>query len=335
MRTFSPLRWLQTSVTLAAAIGIAGIAAAQTKVVIGTGKDPNLGAPLIVAQEQGFFRDAGLDVELKFFPSGGDLMTAFAGGSIKIGSSGSAPTTSLRARPFPVRIVGRVSDISGAQQLIVRKEVMKIEELHGKKIGVMRGTASEGLLNSVARAYGLDLTKTQLINMGPVEMLQSFARGQVDAIAGWEPHTTKARAAGNGKVLVSGTKSYIGGKEVERRIYGDNSVLFTTESFLKEDPKTVEAVVRAVARAGEYMAKNREAVIAFLGKEFGMDAATMADVYAANRYTIAIDQGLMEDLDNLSAFLHSLKRIKEPVKAASWVDTGPLRAVAPDMVKIK
>ena len=74
MRTFSPLRWLQTSVALAAAIGIVGIATAQTKVVIGTGKDPNLGAPLIVAQEQGFFRDAGLDVELKFFPTLHDVI---------------------------------------------------------------------------------------------------------------------------------------------------------------------------------------------------------------------------------------------------------------------
>lgn len=335
MRTFGPHRWIRIGVALAAAIGISGVAAAQTKVVIGTGKDPNLGAPLMIAQQQGYFRDAGLDVDLKFFPSGGDLMTAFAGGSVQIGSSGSAPTTALRARPFPVRIVGQVSDISGAQQLIVRKDVSTLDQLHGKKIGLMRGTASEALLNSIAKSYGLDLSKVQLVNMGPVEMLQSFARGQVDAVALWEPHSTKARTAGNGKVLVSGTRSYTGGKEVARRIYGDHSVLFTTESFLKENPKVVEAAVRAVARAGEYMAKNKEAAIAYLAKEFGLEPAAMADVYAANHYTIAIDQELMQDLDNLAAFLHSLKRIKEPVKAATWVEPGPLRAVAPDMVKIK
>ena len=36
---------------------------AQTKVIIGTAKDPNLGAQLIIARDKGYFREAGLDAE--------------------------------------------------------------------------------------------------------------------------------------------------------------------------------------------------------------------------------------------------------------------------------
>src|SRR5688500_10131558 len=89
-----------------------GTSLAQIKVSIGTAKDPNLGSQLVIARERGFFREAGVDADIKYFPSGGDLMAAFVGGSVQMGSSGSTPTTTLRARPYPVKIVAQVADIS-------------------------------------------------------------------------------------------------------------------------------------------------------------------------------------------------------------------------------
>jgi len=318
------------------ALAMTGTAVAQSmKVTIGTGRDPNLGAPLMVAADRGFFKDAGLDVDLKFFPTGGDLMTAFAGGSVQMGSSGSTPLTTLRARPYPVKLVARVADISGAQQLIVRQDVKSLDQLAGKKIGIMRGTGSEGVFNAIVKNYGLDASKSELVNMSPTEMIQAFVRGQVDAISLWEPHTTRARKTGNGKILVSGTQSFLPGKEGARKIYGDNSLLFATEAYIKENPKVVQAVVTALVRAAEYMEKNRDATIAYLAKEFKLEPADMADVYSANRYTPMLDDGLLADLNALSDAMLAAKRIPAAVKATDWVDPAPLRAVRADLVKLK
>ncbi len=73
-------------------LGIAATmsADAQTKVTIGTSHDPNNGAQVVIAEQKGFFHDEGLDVDIKYFPSGGDLMSAFVGGSIQYGSSGAS-----------------------------------------------------------------------------------------------------------------------------------------------------------------------------------------------------------------------------------------------------
>jgi len=328
-------RLVRTLAGLALGMAFAGTALAQIKVTIGSARDPNLGAPLMVAAERGFFKEAGLDVDLRFFPSGGDLMTAFAGGSVQMGSSGSTPLTSLRARPYPVKVVARVADISGAQQFIVRQDVKSFDQLVGKKIGLMRGTGSEGLFNSIVKSYGLDPSKSELVNMSPAEMIQAFVRGQVDAVALWEPHTTRARKAGNGKVLVSGTQSFLPGKEGPRKIYGDNSLLFASEAFLKDNPKVVHAVITALVRAADYMEKNRDAVIAYLGGEFKIEPADMVEVYASNRYTPVIDDGLMADLNQLAEFMLGLKRIANPVRAQEWVDPAPLRAVRADLVRLK
>jgi ABC-type nitrate/sulfonate/bicarbonate transport system substrate-binding protein len=312
-----------------------GPAFAQTKVIIGTGKDPNLGAPLIVAQEKGFFREAGVDVELKYFPTGGDTIAAFVGGSIHLGSSGSTPTTNLRSRPYPVKIVSRVSDISGAQQLITKEGVKSLEELYGKKIGVMRGTASDALFSAIIKGYGLDSSKFEVVNMGPTEMLQGFVRGAVDAIALWEPHTTRARKTGNGKVLVSGTHSFLGPKPAAKRIYGDHSVLFASESYLREQAPAVRSVLTALANTMDFMAKNRKETIAILSKELNLDPADMADIMNVNRYTLVLDQEMVADLNALAEFLHGLKRIKSRPDAREWIDPAPLQSVRPDLVKLR
>ena len=285
-------------------------AAAQTPVTLGTGKDPNLAAQIVIARDKGYFKDAGLNVDIKFFPSAGDVMTAIVGGSLQMGSAGATPTTTLRSRPFPIKILSQMSDISGAQQIIVKQGLKSLDELHGKKIAIMRATASESLFNSFAQAYGFDAAKVELVNMAPAEMLASFSRNTVDAIAVWEPHATRARKIANGKMLVSGTRSAIPGKEGERRIYGDHSVLFATEAFIKEQPNTVRAVLTALARASDFIESNKSEATAILSKEFGLEPVDMAEVMASNRYTLAINDELVRELDQLAAFMFGLKRIQ-------------------------
>lgn len=310
-------------------------AGAQTAVTIGTAKDPNLAAQIVIAREKGYFKDAGLNATVKYFPSGGDLMAAVVGGSVVIGSSGSTPTITLRARSYPIEILSQISDISGAQEIIVKKNLKSLDDLYGKKIAIMRGTSSQALFNAFAQAYGFDDSKVELVNMDPVEMVTSFTRGAVDAVSLWEPFATHARKLGGGKLLVSGTRSMISGNEGERRIYGDHSVLFAKEVFIHDHPDTIKAVLTALVRANDFIKGSGKEANGILAKEFGLDAADMADVMAVNHYTLAIDGGMVADLNRVTHFLYELKRIRSQPKAIEWIDAEPLRAVQPRLVNIK
>jgi len=312
-----------------------GSANAQTKIVIGTAQDPNLSAQIVIARDRGFFKDMGLDATITNFPSGGDLMAAFVGGSVQMGAAGSTPVIILKSRPFPVTIVAQISDITGAQQLIVHQGVNKIEDLYGKKIGLMKGTASEALFTSIVEGYGLDASKFQIINLGPSEMLQAFVRDQVDAIALWEPHTTRAREVGKGKILVSGTRSFIPGSEGPKRVYGDHAVLFTNEKFIKEEPRTVKGMLSALNKANAFMRDHRDEAIAILAKEFQLTPSQISQIIDVNDYTLALDDQLVADMNRLSGFLASLGKISNPTDVRTWVDPVPLGAVAPNLVKLK
>ena len=310
-------------------------AAAQTKIAIGTAKDPNLAAQVIIARDKGFFKEAGLDATISDFPSGGDLMAAFVGGSVQIATAGATPVITLGARPFSIAIVAQVSDISGAQQLLVHEGVNSLEQLYGKKIGVLKGTASEALFNSIVKGYHLDASKFEIVNLGPTEMLQAFVRNQVDAVALWEPHSTRAREAGKGKTLVSGTTSFIPGKEGPRRVYGDHAVLFTSQDFARKDGDTVKKVVTALDRANAYLKSNRKEAVEILAKAFQLTPEQMDHIVDVNDYTLLIDEQIVSDMNKLSSFLAALDKIPAEVDVRSWMSTAALKSVAPNMVKLK
>lgn len=310
-------------------------AQAQTKVTIGTARDPNLGAQIVIAREKGFFREAGLDADIKYFPSGGDLMGAFVGGSVSFGSAGATPVLTIMSRPFPLKILAQMSDISGAQQILVKKSVNNLDGLRGKKIGLLRGTASEAFFTSAAKAYNFDATGAQLVNMGPTEMITTFVRGDVDAVVLWEPHSTKARNLGDGKTLVSGTHSYMNGATAARRVYGDHSVLFATEATLKAQPATARSVVAALHKANQFIASNRSEAVTILAKEYTLEPAEMAAIIDVNQYTLRLDNQLVDDIDSLGEFLFSNKRISNRVRTKDSIDATALRSVSADLIQLR
>jgi hypothetical protein len=61
----------------------------------------------------------------------------------------------------------------------------------------------------------------------------------------------------------------------------------------------------------------------------------MLEVMASNRYTLAVNDELVRDLDGVAAFLYSLKRIQAQPKTRDWLDTEPLRAVRAGLVTVK
>ena len=310
-------------------------AGAQTAVTIGTAKDPNLASQIVIAREKGFFKEAGVDVTVNYFPSGGDLMAAVVGRSVQMGSSGSTPTITLRARPYPIKILSQIADISGAVQIVVNASITSLEALYGKKIAIMKNTGSQAIFESFAKAYGFDASKVEFAYMAPTEMLASFSRGDVDAIAVWEPFTTRARKLFKGKTFVTGTHSYIPGKEGERRMYGDHSILFSTEAFIRENSATIKAVLTALARSDEYIESNRSEASNILAKEFGMDPGDMTDIMMENRYTLSLDDQLADDVDRLTDFLYSQKNIDSKPEARAWVDPTHLREVRPQLVTLR
>jgi NitT/TauT family transport system substrate-binding protein len=165
-----------------------------------------------IAVQKGWFKEAGVDVELKWFdyvPS----MDAFSAGKVDAVcmTNGDALVTGA-AGGKSVSIV--VNDYSDGNDMIVAKPgIANVAALKGKTIGVEVGFVDHLLLLHALKAANLKESDVKLKNVKTDETPQALKSGDVDAIGAWQP------SSGAALKEVPGSKPIFTSKDVPGLIY--------------------------------------------------------------------------------------------------------------------
>ncbi len=173
------------ALALAAALFAATPALAEDKltVVLDWFVNPNHG-PIIVAQERGYFADAGLAVEVIAPADASSPPKMVAAGQAALGLSYQPQLHLQVAEGLPLIRVGTlIASPLDCLLTLADGPIEKIEDLKGAKIGYSVAGVQEALLSAVLGNHGIALTDVELINvnwsLGPAVM-----SGQVDAVIG-------------------------------------------------------------------------------------------------------------------------------------------------------
>lgn len=162
-------------------------------------------APVVIANEKGYFKDAGIDVELLPFTSGPLVQQALAAGQLDMAYVGTPPVYHWYSRGLKSQILAKVN--YGQAAVIARKDspINSLQDLKGKKIaGVRKGSGMDVLLRGhvLRGAANLEPDKDiQIISMPPGNMGSSVESGVVDAAFIWEPFTTQYLLRGKTKLI--------------------------------------------------------------------------------------------------------------------------------------
>jgi NitT/TauT family transport system substrate-binding protein len=177
----------------AAAIVLAaftGTAQAETPLRIGFSDWPGW-TPWQIAIDKGWFKEAGVDVDLQWFDysasldafSAGKLDGDFVanGDGLAIGASGAK------------NIMILLTDYSSGNDMIVAKPgITSIKDLAGQKVGIEVGLVEHLLLEHALQANGMKLSAVTLVNTVTNNTPQVLASGSVAAIGAWQPISGQA-----------------------------------------------------------------------------------------------------------------------------------------------
>ena len=171
-------------------------------------------APFFIAQEEGYYREANLDVRFIPTPSSSKVLAGFLRGDIDV-SAGNVSVGMLNAigRGARVRIVAGKGSIGGPEDayfaLVARRELVESgrlkspSDLKGLRIACTRAGPMEYCLSTLLKRGGLsdaDVTLRDLPNPIRAEALGSNA---LDAVLSGEPWATREVKAG-GVVWMTG-----------------------------------------------------------------------------------------------------------------------------------
>ncbi|RSM67103.1 sulfonate ABC transporter substrate-binding protein [Amycolatopsis sp. WAC 01376] len=203
-------------------------------------------APLRLAQEAGYFKAEGLEVEAVDAPSGQQAMTKMIGGEVDIAFSTYMPFFVAKSKgAADIRLVAdsvSASPKSNAVVTVPNSTVKTINDLAGKKIAITdKNTASHLLTVSVMKDHGVDTSKVQWVPMQLPNIAAALGSGQVDAGYLPEPFLTQAsKVVGATPIVDIAT-----GATTDFPLAGFGAL----GSFVDKNPKTLAAFQRALAKA--------------------------------------------------------------------------------------
>lgn len=181
--------------------GAASPAWAQTRLDLAASNTWWGQVPLMVAIDKGFFKEQGIDTDLKSISSSGDRIAAVTAGSAAFANLGRiAAIVEMARNNQSFFYFANVDDSPGNEGCWARPGFDSFKALRGKKVAA--NTSAQITLNGLLANEGMTERDVQFVNLPGGEMAAALAKGDVDAACVWEPllSTVKAGTPG-GKLL--------------------------------------------------------------------------------------------------------------------------------------
>lgn len=286
--------------------------------------------PWQVAQEQGLFAKNGVTVDLTYFDSYTDSLTALSTGNLDANSQTLNDTLSSVSGGAQQTIVLVNDNSTGNDQIIARPGIDTVADLKGRTVAVEQGTVDHYLLLLALKKAGLsegDVTVKPLLTDAAAA---AFVAGQVDAVGAFAPFTTTALGLAGSKAIA--TSADFPGAIPDHLVFDAD--------FVKDHPKEVQAMVDTWFDTLAWIKDNKDAAIAIMAKKGGVSGADYK-TYDAGTTIFSHEQNIAAftpgetpaNLDfqarSIAAFLVEAKLVDEAPPLDGLFDPTFVKAVTP------
>lgn len=275
--------------------------------------------PLYIAQQQGYFKDAGLDVTIK----AGAQDTSQNAPSVLNGEAQFAMTDSSgflkgAAQDMPLRIVtglqSATTNTDPTDGLLVKKSsaITSFSDLEGKTVGLSAlGGTIQFIVEYLVQKDGGDPAKVKFVALPTTSLTDAVTSGKTDAVYSFGAFFAAARTSDKLNVIGKGMN------ELPGMVQG---LLFSSQEYLAGNGATAKKFIDAVGKAITYANENPDAVRAIDKKYTQLDAAFI-DKQETAYYDTQLNTTVMR---TVITKMNEFKLLdKEPTDEALYWDQAP------------
>ena len=293
----------------------------KSKIIISVdGKASFAYLPLTIADQLGFFREEGLDVQINDYPDAASAGQALLTGAADICSGSFERTLNLQSKNQMVKafvLQSRTPQIAFGVSTRNLPIAASMVDLRGKKVGVMALDSVASLMTYLLLAKaGVNTQDVSLIPVGSSGMaLNAIRSGQIDALCSSDPVMTMLEQKGDVKII-SDARSLRGASE----LFGGSmpsACLYATVDFVQKNSNICQALTHAIVHSLKWLqtAGPGDIIKAVPDSYLLGDRALYLASFNKIRECISLDGFLPEDgpitvLKALSRFDSSLQQAK-------------------------
>ena len=223
---------------------------------------------LEVAKQKGWFKEAGVDVDLIWFdylPS----IDAFSAGKIDADCIVATDALGAGATGAKGKFIALLDYSEGSDMIVGKPGIESIKDLKGKKVGVEVGLVEHLLLLQALKENGMTQSDVTLVATPTNDTPQTLASGQVEAVGAWYP------VSGQALKQVAGSKKLFTSAQAKGLIY---DVLEVSPGSLSQHKEEWAKVAKVYYRCVDFLKnpKTQDEAIKIMAAKVGADPAEYA-----------------------------------------------------------
>lgn len=263
---------------------------------------------LYVAQEKGYFEDAGLAVSIVQPPDGGATdMVASGGAQFGIDFQDTLAAAFGSDNPLPITAVGAIMQ-HNTSGLVSLKEngIDRAGKLEGHSYATWDSPIEQAVLKNVVEEDGGDFSKVNLISTY-VEDIVAGLNADIDSVwiyYGWDGIKLEKEGI---------DVNYLPIADMNPVFDYYSPVIIGNNSFLEENPEAAKAFMGAVRKGYEYAAKNSSDAADILLKavpELDVELVQKSQEYVSRQYLAEADRWGTIDGERWNAYYNWLNEKK-------------------------
>lgn len=276
--------------------------------------------PGSVAETNGFFSQAGLNVEFKTLATGTEGISAMLGGSADFVLGGDTRLVAAADKGLPVVAVGLA--VTGYPSYLVvpasDTQTKSIADLQGKKIAVEVGSSQHAGFIRYLQALGLSPDSFKFVNLKNAAQPAALASNSVDAAVFVDPFVHGVVDKGIGRIVT--TPEEISAKGGSKWPF----MLITTKKYIENNKSTVQKFVDAWTCAKEYLVNNPKQALQLTTKALSdYDPKVVPYILKVFSFkTQRIDDSLQSDIKKQGQALVDLGVIKKVPDLTGYFDNS-------------
>jgi sulfonate transport system substrate-binding protein len=308
----------------------------QVKIMVG-GIDKVIYLPAKLTEQLGYFKDAGVNVQLLSEPSGAQAENVLISGDVQGVVGFYDHTIDLQAKDKCIQTVVQFANVPGEAEVVATGKAGQISspsDFKGKKLGITSpGSSTDFLTQALARRAGVptkDFTRVKA-GAGPT-FISALVNGGIDAGMTTDPTIAQLTSTGQGKVMLDmrteeGTRAALGG------LYPGSS-LYMDCAWVKANKPTVQKLANALVRTLKFINTHSAQEIAakmpadYAGGDAQLYTKSINDTKGIfNADGLMSPDGAKNALEVLASFSPSVQGKKNSIDLSTTYTTEFVKAV--------
>jgi len=325
-RAFVGVAWaLAWTLVWGAALALfARRAEAASPMVLAVSSGP-VSLPIYVAESRGFFRDEGLELQLRDCASGRECYQWLADGRVDLATAAELLVVTGDAAHRELAIVATICASSSQIKLVARRSarISEAPQIRGRRVATVLGSSAQYFLDNWLVFNDIDPATVTVSGMPPDQLVPALQEHRVDAIAIWEPIAASAALALAGDAVTFATE----------RVYTQHFSLVGARPTLERREADVARLLRALLRAQHAIQAEPAAARALLAERLHVPPAIAATMMESQDYRVRLDQSLVTTMQGEARWVaRNAGSGRASVDVLQDIAPGPLQRIDPDAV---